>query len=83
MHEKEVITMMAELFDEEYLQKRYYEAESQRLLNEGALNKSVEIFSSLLNKGMDREMALECVGITEEEYEHYLTEQNAEKTNLF
>ena len=84
-HKKEVVTMMREMFDEDYLRERYYIAERKRIIAEGIAEGKAEvkskIIAKLIRKGFSRDDILDCAEITNKQYDEYLRKFNAENGN--
>ena len=52
-HEKEAISMMAELFDSEYLTQQYIKADRKKSFSEGEASKAIKVATKLIKRGKD------------------------------
>lgn len=93
-HESEVISMLEELFDEEYIRQQYDIAEAKKHFDEGrAEGKAegkvegkaegkLEMIDELLADGVPRDKVLKYAKITDDEYERYLSLRDGRHAGL-
>lgn len=78
LHEKEVVMMLGELFNEEYLREQYNKAEAKRERQEGRQEGAIAMLIKLVKKGrLNPSEAAEDAGVTVSEFERMLAAYGA------
>lgn len=78
LHEKEVVMMLDELFNEEYLREQYNKAEAKRERQEGRQEGAIAMLIKLVKKGrLNPSEAAEDAGVTVSEFERMLAAYGA------